>query len=254
MIFRRIKAHIEKENWFAVAVDFFIVVVGVFIGIQVANWNEEQTLIKTETELLFDLREEIETSIAITEQKLQSYVQVVAAGKRSLNFLSSNVSCGSECWPILVDFMHASQWQQVTVLRPTYDNMRGLGLPKDRAIVESIETYLAQADAAIPAFAVLPPYRTMVRQLMPLQAQEFYWLNCYSVDGGLESYVLGCPKGVSDDVALQIVDSIAQNNQIKPNLTNWIGGLVMLPISLGIQNKAGESALEMIDAELNRRQ
>jgi len=40
MIFRRIKAHIEKENWFAVGIDFCIVVIGVFIGIQVANWNE----------------------------------------------------------------------------------------------------------------------------------------------------------------------------------------------------------------------
>jgi len=40
MIFRRIKAHVEKENWFAVFVDFCIVVIGVFIGIQVANWNE----------------------------------------------------------------------------------------------------------------------------------------------------------------------------------------------------------------------
>lgn len=40
MIFRRVKAHIEKENWFAVGIDFCIVVIGVFIGIQVANWNE----------------------------------------------------------------------------------------------------------------------------------------------------------------------------------------------------------------------
>ena len=40
MIFRRVKAHIENENWFAVFIDFLIVVVGVFIGIQVANWNE----------------------------------------------------------------------------------------------------------------------------------------------------------------------------------------------------------------------
>ncbi|GLQ21684.1 hypothetical protein ACFFUB_09330 [Algimonas porphyrae] len=40
MIFRRIKAHVEKENWFAVGIDFAIVVVGVFIGLQVANWNE----------------------------------------------------------------------------------------------------------------------------------------------------------------------------------------------------------------------
>ena len=40
MILRRIKSHVEKENWFAVSIDFCIVVIGVFIGIQVANWNE----------------------------------------------------------------------------------------------------------------------------------------------------------------------------------------------------------------------
>jgi len=43
MIFRRIKAHIEKENWFAVGIDLCIVVVGVFIGTQVANWNEARS-------------------------------------------------------------------------------------------------------------------------------------------------------------------------------------------------------------------
>ncbi len=39
MIFRRIKAHIAKEDWFAVFIDFIIVVVGVFLGIQIGNWN-----------------------------------------------------------------------------------------------------------------------------------------------------------------------------------------------------------------------
>jgi hypothetical protein len=43
MLFRRIKVHIEKENWFAVFVDFIIVVFGVFMGIQVANWHELQS-------------------------------------------------------------------------------------------------------------------------------------------------------------------------------------------------------------------
>ena len=40
MLLRRISKHVTDQNWFAVLVDFFIVVVGVFIGIQVANWNE----------------------------------------------------------------------------------------------------------------------------------------------------------------------------------------------------------------------
>ena len=39
MLFRRIKAHVAKEDWFAVFVDFLIVVVGVFLGIQIGNWN-----------------------------------------------------------------------------------------------------------------------------------------------------------------------------------------------------------------------
>ena len=40
MLFRRISRHVKDQNWFAVGIDFMIVVVGVFIGIQVANWNE----------------------------------------------------------------------------------------------------------------------------------------------------------------------------------------------------------------------
>lgn len=39
MILRRIIAHFRKQEWTAIAIDFLIVVVGVFIGIQVSNWN-----------------------------------------------------------------------------------------------------------------------------------------------------------------------------------------------------------------------
>ncbi|MEE9347889.1 MAG: hypothetical protein V3U82_06815 [Robiginitomaculum sp.] len=39
MIFRRVKAHVAKEDWFAVFIDFIIVVFGVFMGLQVANWS-----------------------------------------------------------------------------------------------------------------------------------------------------------------------------------------------------------------------
>ena len=35
MILRRVTEHVKAQNWFAVAIDFVIVVVGVFIGIQV---------------------------------------------------------------------------------------------------------------------------------------------------------------------------------------------------------------------------
>lgn len=42
MILRRITQHVREQNWTAIGIDFVIVVVGVFIGIQVSNWNEAQ--------------------------------------------------------------------------------------------------------------------------------------------------------------------------------------------------------------------
>jgi len=39
MLLRRVIEHVKVQNWTAVALDFVIVVVGVFVGLQVNNWN-----------------------------------------------------------------------------------------------------------------------------------------------------------------------------------------------------------------------
>ena len=39
MILRRVIQHVRKQEWTAIWIDLVIVVVGVFIGIQVSNWN-----------------------------------------------------------------------------------------------------------------------------------------------------------------------------------------------------------------------
>lgn len=40
MLLRRITKHVRDQNWVAVGLDFLIVVVGVFVGLQVQEWNE----------------------------------------------------------------------------------------------------------------------------------------------------------------------------------------------------------------------
>lgn len=39
MILRRITQYVRDQNWTAIAIDFVIVVTGVFLGIQIGNWN-----------------------------------------------------------------------------------------------------------------------------------------------------------------------------------------------------------------------
>lgn len=59
MLLRRVMQHVRDENWFAVGIDFVIVVVGVFIGIQVANCNEAWRDRQSEQEYLDRLRQEL---------------------------------------------------------------------------------------------------------------------------------------------------------------------------------------------------
>ena len=59
MILRSITRHVRDQNWFAVGIDFLIVVTGVFIGIQVANWNGERRDRQSEQEYLDRLRQEL---------------------------------------------------------------------------------------------------------------------------------------------------------------------------------------------------
>ena len=42
MILRRLTKHVKDQNWFAVGLDFVIVVTGVFIGLQASNWNDDR--------------------------------------------------------------------------------------------------------------------------------------------------------------------------------------------------------------------
>ena len=40
MLLRSITKHVKDQNWFAVFLDFFIVVVGILIAFQITNWSE----------------------------------------------------------------------------------------------------------------------------------------------------------------------------------------------------------------------
>ena len=69
MILRRVIEHVKTQNWTAVGIDFVIVVVGVFIGIQVSNWNEARREHLSEAQYLERFAEEIELTIAHIQEE-----------------------------------------------------------------------------------------------------------------------------------------------------------------------------------------
>jgi hypothetical protein len=52
----RVAEHVRTQNWMAIGIDFLIVVLGVFVGIQVANWNEARQQAERQESYLERLR------------------------------------------------------------------------------------------------------------------------------------------------------------------------------------------------------
>ena len=253
MLLRSITKHVKDQNWYAIGIDFFIVVIGVYFGMQVANQNEIRTFNNKETQLLIELKREIETAIIDTNQKIDSIEQAVAAINRSVAFFEKRESCGNECWPIVVDFLTASQWQLLLVNQTTYGEMRSLGLPRSREIIDAVEGYLSQNTQTASAMDK-PVYRSHVRGLIPLAIHDAYWETCYTAKDGNETYIRNCPKGVSDAVAQQTVKAILQAPNILEQLTFWYSDQVYTPVALIVQNEAAANAIEAIELELQVRQ
>lgn len=253
MILRRITEHVRDQNWTAIGIDFLIVVVGVFIGIQMSNWNETRSEIARERLLLGELRAELAESIEQLTIKQDAYNQVGSSGERSIAFLDGGHECGDACWDVIVDFFHASQWQLISVSRSTYDEMRRNGWPRNRTIVDALEAYHRQGDQIAQPMTEPPAYRALVRGLIPLAVHRPYWEGCFELNDGEERYLEDCPEGVDPAISASGVASIKAHPDVHPALTAWAGFTGGLEAAIVGQIAAAERAIALIDAELGSR-
>jgi hypothetical protein len=63
MILRRLSKNLQAQNWTAITIDFLIVVIGVFLGIQASNWNQARTDRAETRHLLLRIEPEIDQII-----------------------------------------------------------------------------------------------------------------------------------------------------------------------------------------------
>lgn len=70
MLLRRFTQHVNEQNWFAVGIDFVIVVIGVFIGIQVSAWNQARIDRQDEAIFLENLHQDIESVQTLSKRLL----------------------------------------------------------------------------------------------------------------------------------------------------------------------------------------
>jgi hypothetical protein len=149
MIPRRVAEHAKAQNWFAVTLDLFVVVIGVFIGIEVANWNQARQDRQEERryygQLLVDLRSDLE-SFALAEKLADRHDE---AAQLALDRLSGRalpqVSLGR-----MATAIHLAGWIYIPpVSRGTYNELvstGNLGLLRNSQLKSEIANYYAAYD------------------------------------------------------------------------------------------------------------
>jgi len=96
MLFRRIKTHFKKQDWSGVALDLLVVVVGVFLGLQAANWNEERNDRAREKNVLAALS----ADLAETQEQLTRLLENSRDGSRSLRTLVERIDGNEGSMPL----------------------------------------------------------------------------------------------------------------------------------------------------------
>lgn len=125
MILRRITQHVREQNWVAVALDFAIVVVGVFLGIQVSNWNEQIALDAEKDRYLEQLSAEYRAIETTLEGHVASYRKSVGASARVLDVLRGDAPVDEA--KLRTDLLNTASFRVPTRSPPTLQELVSSG-------------------------------------------------------------------------------------------------------------------------------
>lgn len=173
MIIRRIREHLSKRDWLAVLLDLVIAILGVFIGIQVSNWNQSRQDRAEGREYRQRLIDDLKDNEADLLDRKVYYGAVRSHARAALAALDRPAGAGDA--QFLIDAFEATQIIPRKVRRYTYDEMlaRGavtwIGRPSLR---EQVANYYVGTETTGVTFGSVAPYRELVRQGMPDAAQQ----------------------------------------------------------------------------------
>lgn len=136
MILRRVIAHVRKQEWTAIWIDLAIVVVGVFIGIQVSNWNSERESRQKAAVFTERLKDDLRAEAWRYQFLLAYYRDVRDATEATADAISGKAPLSNEA--LLINAYRATQYKQGAARRATYDEListGNIGLIEDRKLL-----------------------------------------------------------------------------------------------------------------------
>ncbi len=175
MLLRRITKHIKDQNWFAVFVDFLIVVVGVFIGIQVANWNEERLNEKSQKLVHERLVNDFKMLEEFSIQALNRHKEIIINLETLVKAFERGSALPEEDDAIKFALRWGGSYRKTMLRSPTYiellssgqlnlitnNNIRSALAVFDQAALSTEYNYRSIHNAMLAAYGYLPKYAVL---------------------------------------------------------------------------------------------
>jgi hypothetical protein len=194
MIPRRIAEHVKAHNWFAVAIDLLIVVLGVFIGLQVQDWNTARQDRARGQAYSARLTDDLRYEAWNYEYLIAYYKDVRENAQRAIAAMTDGPALSDE--QFLISVYRASQYIFNETRRSTYEEMIAsgdIGLVADQKIRETAFAIYSNPAIAIASEARLSEYRRLFRRLTPASVQHALLESCGDkyVEPGDYTHIVG---------------------------------------------------------------
>jgi hypothetical protein len=146
MILRRLSQSLKEQNWTAIWIEFVLLVAGVFLGIQVANWNQERQLDERRSAALSRLHAESEAAITYIERRIGVLAGEAELRTDALQRLSDNNWQGADPARMAKALDSLQYAPAVSPPRAVYDELISTGLYSelgDPRMREAVSAYVA---------------------------------------------------------------------------------------------------------------
>ena len=168
MLLRRVISHVREQEWTAIGIDFGIVVVGVFIGIQVSNWNDARQSERTARSYIERIREDLRGNRDDLSQRRAYFSTVRDHGLKALEALDQPPERLGE--KFLVDVYQATHLLQREFGRDTYDEILSVGAKSAISDVEvrrRLSNFYRSIKGQLRVLEIDPPLREIIRRNYP---------------------------------------------------------------------------------------
>ena len=250
MFLRKIAQHLKTQNWTAVGIELLIVIVGVFLGAQASNWNEERKGRAGEQVFLERLHDDVSTDLEVLADKAAYLTAAGAAGRRAEAFIAAGKPCEGNCWRVLTDFFAASQFQDLNSSRGALQTLQGSPYPYDERLKRDVIAFYSVLDQTK---AVTGPseYRRRMRLKVPMNTLLALW-RCNTNRGETQQFDFNCPPGASDAEARLVVDRLRADPDLRAELAVDVGMRATLAQLLGDIDASGRAVLGKIEAKIEK--